>query len=109
MHSYKITPRAVNAHAYVNAVFVFEVDTSADFTVTSKPVILYGGINPSFVSCMKLCQVACNGHWSQFLITTDCYSCLIISYGVSMILRQLHVSLGKLYWDLPTPKTSQLK
>lgn len=52
MHTYKITPRAVNAHAYVNAVFTFEVDESADFMVTSKPIILYGGINPSFVSCM---------------------------------------------------------
>lgn len=49
MHTYKITPRAVNAHAYVNAVFTFEVDESADFMVTSKPIILYGGINPSFI------------------------------------------------------------
>lgn len=57
MHSYKITPRAVNAHAYVNAVFRFEVDTSADFLVTSKPIILYGGINPSFVSFMGLCPL----------------------------------------------------
>lgn len=49
IHSYKITPRAVNAHAYVNAVFRFEVDTAADFLVTSKPLILYGGINPDFI------------------------------------------------------------
>lgn len=50
IHSYKISPRAVNAHAYVNAVFRFEVNTTADFQIIGKPFILYGGINPDFVS-----------------------------------------------------------
>ncbi|MPC62853.1 putative aldehyde oxidase-like protein [Portunus trituberculatus] len=54
IHSYKIGPRAVNAHAYVNAVFRFEVNTTADFQITSKPFILYGGINPNFVSVTLL-------------------------------------------------------
>ncbi|XP_063842770.1 uncharacterized protein LOC135090214 isoform X1 [Scylla paramamosain] len=49
IHSYKISPRAVNAHAYVNAVFRFEVNTMADFQITSKPLILYGGIDPDFI------------------------------------------------------------
>lgn len=48
--SFKITPRAVNAHAYVNAAFRFQVDENDGFLVKSKPLVLYGGINPLFVS-----------------------------------------------------------
>lgn len=48
--SYKIMPRAQNAHAMVNAAFLFEFDTSQP---NKKPVkscrICYGGINPKFI------------------------------------------------------------
>ncbi|KAK4325143.1 hypothetical protein Pmani_004297 [Petrolisthes manimaculis] len=47
--TFKVTPRAVNAHAYVNACFRMEVDIENDYKVTSKPIILFGGINPSFI------------------------------------------------------------
>ncbi|XP_042871768.1 indole-3-acetaldehyde oxidase-like [Penaeus japonicus] len=47
--SFKITPRAVNAHAYVNAAFRFQVDENDGFLVKSKPLVLYGGINPLFI------------------------------------------------------------
>ncbi|KAK3885385.1 hypothetical protein Pcinc_010383 [Petrolisthes cinctipes] len=47
--TFKITPRAVNAHAYVNACFRMEVDIENDYEVTSRPTILFGGINPSFI------------------------------------------------------------
>ncbi|KAK3874524.1 hypothetical protein Pcinc_020543 [Petrolisthes cinctipes] len=53
LRCYKITPRAVNAHAYVNAVFRLEVDPNDTFTITSRPTILYGGINPQFVHASK--------------------------------------------------------
>ncbi|KAL0109816.1 hypothetical protein PUN28_013467 [Cardiocondyla obscurior] len=44
--SYKIMPRAQNAHAFVNAGFLFKLDGSAK--VLEKPNIIYGGINKSF-------------------------------------------------------------
>ncbi|XP_063615205.1 uncharacterized protein LOC134788260 [Penaeus indicus] len=49
IRSFKITPRAVNAHAYVNAAFRFQVDENDGFLVKSKPSVLYGGINPTFI------------------------------------------------------------
>ncbi|XP_043234925.1 indole-3-acetaldehyde oxidase-like [Amphibalanus amphitrite] len=45
--SYKITPRAISAHAYVNAAFVLPLDAS--FTVVEKPTLLFGGISADFV------------------------------------------------------------
>ncbi|XP_073980918.1 uncharacterized protein isoform X2 [Rhodnius prolixus] len=47
--SYKIMPRAQNAHAYVNAGFLFKVDKQNSYTVLEKPTILFGGINPKFL------------------------------------------------------------
>ncbi|XP_063888909.1 uncharacterized protein LOC135115838 isoform X1 [Scylla paramamosain] len=49
LRTFKITPRAVNAHAYVNACFRMEVDPTDNFKVTHKPSILLGGINPNFI------------------------------------------------------------
>lgn len=49
LRTFKITPRAVNAHAYVNACFRMEVDPADSFKVTDKPSILLGGINPNFI------------------------------------------------------------
>lgn len=46
-------PRAQNAHAYVNAGFLFKVDKQNSYTVLEKPTILFGGINPKFVSKYK--------------------------------------------------------
>ncbi|XP_063993360.1 uncharacterized protein LOC135171019 [Diachasmimorpha longicaudata] len=45
--SYKIAPRAQNAHAYVNAGFLLKLDTSG--TVQEVPNILFGGIRPNFL------------------------------------------------------------
>lgn len=44
----KIAPRAQNAHAHVNAGFLFTFDDT--FKVLSKPNVIFGGINPTFVS-----------------------------------------------------------
>ena len=44
--SYKITPRAVNAHAQVNAAFLARVDPS-DLSSLGAPSVVYGGLGPS--------------------------------------------------------------
>jgi xanthine dehydrogenase/oxidase len=41
--SFKITPRMQNAHAYVNAAFLADVDP-ATFVVKTKPSLVFGGI-----------------------------------------------------------------
>ena len=38
-------PRAVNAHAYVNATFSMAVDSGSGFIVTAAPSIVFGGID----------------------------------------------------------------
>ena len=43
-------PRAVNAHAYVNATFSMTVDSNNGFTVTSSPSLVFGGIDTHAVS-----------------------------------------------------------
>lgn len=47
-------PRAQNAHAYVNAGFLFKLNKTAKGKVLKKPIIVYGGINPYFVSILNL-------------------------------------------------------
>ncbi|XP_018394483.1 PREDICTED: indole-3-acetaldehyde oxidase-like [Cyphomyrmex costatus] len=45
--SYKIMPRAQNAHAHVNAGFLFKLDGGGK--VLEKPNIIFGGINKQFL------------------------------------------------------------
>ncbi|XP_036145980.1 xanthine dehydrogenase isoform X2 [Monomorium pharaonis] len=45
--SYKIMPRAQNAHAHVNAGFLFKLSPKG--TVLKRPNIIYGGINKNFL------------------------------------------------------------
>jgi len=47
-------PRAQNAHAYVNAGFLFQVQKDTKGRVLKKPTIVYGGINCNFVSIPKI-------------------------------------------------------
>uniref|UniRef100_A0A1B6E3D0 FAD-binding PCMH-type domain-containing protein n=1 Tax=Clastoptera arizonana TaxID=38151 RepID=A0A1B6E3D0_9HEMI len=51
--TYKIMPRAQNAHAYINAGFCFNFDEAKNFKVLSKPSIVIGGIHPDFVHANK--------------------------------------------------------
>ena len=39
--SFKITPRKENSHAYINAAFKYNLDSS--FTITELPSIVFGG------------------------------------------------------------------
>jgi len=50
---FQIMPRAQNAHAYVNAGFLFQLQKGTKGRVLKKPTIVYGGINPYFVSIPK--------------------------------------------------------
>ncbi|XP_005187945.2 uncharacterized protein LOC101901154 [Musca domestica] len=45
--SYKIMPRAQNAHAYVNAAFLLELEPKTSQVINSR--ICFGGISPNFV------------------------------------------------------------
>ncbi|XP_018363392.1 PREDICTED: xanthine dehydrogenase/oxidase-like [Trachymyrmex cornetzi] len=49
--SFKIMPRAQNAHAHVNAGFLFKLDGSGK--VLEEPNIIYGGINKQFLHATK--------------------------------------------------------
>lgn len=42
--------RAQNTHALVNAAFLVKADKNNKFKVEGNPSIVFGGINPSFVS-----------------------------------------------------------
>lgn len=53
--NFQIMPRAQNAHAYVNAGFLFQLRKSDNGKILRKPTIVYGGINPYFVSISKKC------------------------------------------------------
>ncbi|KAF2354200.1 Aldehyde oxidase/xanthine dehydrogenase molybdopterin binding [Trinorchestia longiramus] len=56
VRTYKITPRAVNAHAYVNAAFRLPVDPHDDFKVKGTCSIVFGGISDTFVSATETQQ-----------------------------------------------------
>ncbi|KAH8359005.1 hypothetical protein KR093_003803, partial [Drosophila rubida] len=49
--SYKIMPRAQNAHAYVNAAFLLELDTKSQ---VKNVRICFGGIRPDFVHAKEI-------------------------------------------------------
>ncbi|XP_011302811.1 indole-3-acetaldehyde oxidase-like [Fopius arisanus] len=49
--SYKIMPRAQNAHALVNAGFLFKLDAAG--MVLEKPNIILGGVRPDFLHANK--------------------------------------------------------
>ncbi|CAL4076880.1 unnamed protein product, partial [Meganyctiphanes norvegica] len=52
-YTYKITPRAVNAHAYINACIKMKVDVKNNFNIVESPTILFGGIHPEFINASK--------------------------------------------------------
>ena len=56
----QITPRAISAHAYVNAAFVIPYDAGSG-KVTERPTLLFGGISDKFVSMYEMWQ---NGKFS---------------------------------------------
>lgn len=49
-------PRAQNAHAVVNAGFLFKLDNKGN--VLERPNIIFGGIRPDFVSRFIFCNLS---------------------------------------------------
>ncbi|XP_048242207.1 xanthine dehydrogenase-like [Haliotis rufescens] len=47
--TFNTTPRHQNAHAYVTAGFRMQLDRNNNFTVKTKPSLVYGGINKTLV------------------------------------------------------------
>ena len=54
IRTFKIMPRSSHAHAYINAGFCAQIDQNDSKRVLQKPTIIFGGINPSFVSSTQL-------------------------------------------------------
>ena len=48
IRTFKIMPRSTNAHAYVNAGFLAEVDRENNFLIIGKPSLVFGGVSSSF-------------------------------------------------------------
>ena len=46
--TFKIMPRSSNAHAYVNAGFLANIDVENNFQVVGKPTVIFGGISETF-------------------------------------------------------------
>ncbi|XP_069693946.1 uncharacterized protein [Periplaneta americana] len=53
LKTYKIMPRSQNAHAHVNAGFLFKMKKTAKGKVLARPTIVYGGINQYFVHALN--------------------------------------------------------
>lgn len=65
LKTYKIMPRAQNAHAYVNAGFLFEFAADKNKIVSAR--ICYGGINPNFIHAFETERMLPG----RFLFTND--------------------------------------
>ncbi|XP_063217996.1 xanthine dehydrogenase/oxidase-like [Bacillus rossius redtenbacheri] len=51
--TFKIMPRAQNAHAYVNAGFRFKLCDDGSENIIEPPTVVFGGINPKFIHASK--------------------------------------------------------
>ena len=85
VRSYKIMPRAVNAHAYVNATFSMTVDSNNGFTVTSSPSLVFGGIDTHAVSIHNYTTILVSNVYD---IVEDGF-CVPNIYGLSILVYKL--------------------
>ena len=53
IRTFKIMPRSSNAHAYVNAGFLAEVDQDNNFLIIGKPTLVFGGISSTFIHAVN--------------------------------------------------------
>jgi xanthine dehydrogenase/oxidase len=83
--SYKIMPRAQNAHAYVNAAFLFEFDDAKENVLSAR--ICFGGIKPDFVHA-ELTE--------KFLVGKDLYSDDVLEEALTVMTQELDPD-----WVLP--------
>ena len=75
--TYKIMPRAGNAHAYINAGFCARIPARESTRIDGKPTIVFGGIRPSLVCyiplvfCLHNYRPNSNQKWVQILSLLD--------------------------------------
>ncbi|XP_070499176.1 xanthine dehydrogenase-like [Chironomus tepperi] len=81
--SYKIMPRAQNAHAYVNAAFLLEMNKTK--VITAR--ICFGGINPDFVHAEKT---------EKFLVGQDLFKNETLQQALSTLSDEINPD-----WVLP--------
>ncbi|XP_015171182.1 PREDICTED: xanthine dehydrogenase-like [Polistes dominula] len=77
--SYKIMPRAQNAHALVNAGFLFKLDGNGN--VVEKPNVLFGGIRPDFMHAT---------HTENFLTHKCIFNKNVIKSALNMLDKELN-------------------
>ena len=53
VRTFKIMPRSSNAHAYVNAGFMAEVDVENSYKIIGKPTLVFGGISSTFTHAVQ--------------------------------------------------------
>ncbi|XP_071054779.1 xanthine dehydrogenase-like [Onthophagus taurus] len=71
--SYKIMPRAQNAHAMVNAAFLLQLNGNS---VVENARIVYGGINPKFIHATELESTIKNKKLFDDAFLQSCYKTL---------------------------------
>ncbi|KAL7640339.1 UNVERIFIED_CONTAM: hypothetical protein RMT77_008603 [Armadillidium vulgare] len=52
IRSYKVTPRSVNTLGIVSACFIFPINKRNRMRISSRPTIVFGGINSSFIHAL---------------------------------------------------------
>jgi xanthine dehydrogenase/oxidase len=83
--SYKIMPRAQNAHAYVNAAFLMEFTDSKSEVLSAR--ICLGGINPKTIHTAKL---------EAYLVGKNLYTNQTLQVALKTLLNEI-----KPDWNLP--------
>ncbi|KAI4474230.1 hypothetical protein M0802_015717, partial [Mischocyttarus mexicanus] len=77
--SYKIMPRAQNAHAHINAGFLFKLDGTG--TVLERPNILIGGIRPDFMHAKNT---------QEFLINKSIFDKNVVKSAIDVLDKELN-------------------
>ncbi|XP_034185073.2 uncharacterized protein LOC117606576 isoform X1 [Osmia lignaria lignaria] len=77
--SYKIMPRAQNAHAHVNAGFLFKLDGAGK--VLEKPNIIIGAIRPDFLHASKT---------EEFLTGKSIYDKNVVNKAIETLDSEIH-------------------
>ncbi|CAH0400156.1 unnamed protein product [Chilo suppressalis] len=79
--SFKIMPRAQNAHAQVNAGFLYEFDVHNENTVLSARIV-YGGLSEKFNRAR---------HTEQFLVNKDIFTNEVLQSALEILQKELIV------------------
>ncbi|XP_058788820.1 xanthine dehydrogenase/oxidase-like [Phymastichus coffea] len=78
-NSYKIMPRAQNAHAIVNAGFLFKLNSNGD--ILEKPNLIFGGIRPDFLHATKT---------EEFFVGKSIFDLMTLKKGLNILTSELN-------------------